>query len=304
MTPAALRLAAPAKLNLYLHVVGRRPDGYHLLDSLVAFAAVGDELTFTPASDLSLTLDGPFGQHLGADDDNLVLKAARALAAQAGRAPGAAIRLTKRLPVASGIGGGSADAAATLQGLNRLWNLALSDTTLAQIGLALGADVPVCLAGVPSFFGGIGDEIAAAGPLPYTHVVLVNPGAPLATAAVFRARAEAAGTTHYSQPARWTEAVPDVVTLAGMLAKRSNDLTAAAVALLPAIADVLAAVEQQPSCLLARLSGSGATCFGLFAERGEAREAAAAIAAAHPDWWVVATMLAAAPPEIVVIPAG
>jgi len=300
----ALRLAAPAKLNLYLHVVGRRPDGYHLLDSLVAFAAAGDELTFAPAPDLSLAVDGPFGPRLEADDGNLVLKAARALAAQGGRTPGAAIRLTKRLPVASGIGGGSADAAATLRGLNRLWNLGLPQTALAQIGLGLGADVPVCLAGVPSFFGGIGDEIVSAGPLPRAHVVLVNPGVPLATAAVFRARAQAATDARYSQPARWTEAVPDALALAGLLARRSNDLTTAAIGLRPAIADVLAAIEHQPSCLLARLSGSGATCFGLFAERGEAREAAAAIAAAHADWWVVATMLAAARPEISVIPVG
>jgi 4-diphosphocytidyl-2-C-methyl-D-erythritol kinase len=299
----ALRLAAPAKLNLYLHVVGRRPDGYHLLDSLAVFAAVGDELRFAPASGLSLTLDGPFGQRLQADDDNLVLKAARALAARSGRKPGAAIHLTKRLPVASGIGGGSADAAATLHGLNRLWDLNLPESALAQIGLGLGADVPVCLAGVPSFFGGIGNEIASAGPLPRAHVVLVNPGAPLATAAVFQARAQAAAGAHYSQPARWTEAVPDALALAGLLAKRGNDLTAAAVGLLPAIADVLAALEQQLPCLLARLSGSGATCFGLFAERGEARAAAAAIAAAHPDWWVVATVLTATPPEISVIPA-
>ncbi len=298
----ALRLAAPAKLNLYLHVVGRRPDGYHLLDSLAAFAAAGDELTFSPAPDLSLALDGPFGHSLGADDENLVLKAARALAARVGRPPSAAIRLTKRLPVASGIGGGSADAAATLRGLNRLWNLGLPETALSQIGLGLGADVPVCLAGVPSFFGGIGDEIASAGPLPRAHVVLVNPGAPLATAAVFQARAQAAAGAPYSQPARWTDAVPDVLALAGLLAKRGNDLTAAAIGLLPAIVDVLAALEHQPPCLLARLSGSGATCFGLFAERGEAREAAAAIAAAHPGWWVVATMLTAVPPEISVIP--
>jgi 4-diphosphocytidyl-2-C-methyl-D-erythritol kinase len=297
----ALRLAAPAKLNLYLHVVGRRPDGYHLLDSLVAFAAVADELTFAPAADLSLAVEGPFGGSLGAGDDNLVLKAAHALGA---RASGAAIRLTKRLPVASGIGGGSADAAATLHGLNRLWNLGLPASALAQIGLGLGADVPVCLAGLPSFFGGIGDEIQPAGPLPRAHVVLVNPGAPLATAAVFRARAQAMAGAAYSQPARWAAAVPDTLALAGMLAKRGNDLTAAAIGLLPAIVDVLAALEQQPPCLLARLSGSGATCFGLFAERGEAREAAAAIAAAQPDWWVVATMLAGAAPEIVTIPAA
>ena len=300
----ALRLAAPAKLNLYLHVVGRRPDGYHLLDSLVAFAAVADELTLAPAADLSLAIDGPFGGSLEAGADNLVLKAAHALAAEVGRTPGAAIRLTKRLPVASGIGGGSADAAAALQGLSRLWNLSLPEAALAKIGLALGADVPVCLAGVPSFFGGIGDEVQSAGLMPRAHVVLANPGAPLATAAVFRARALAAGAGAYSRPARWTEAVPDTVMLAGLLAKRSNDLTAAAIALLPVIAEVLDALEQQPPCLLARLSGSGATCFGLFAERGEAREAAAAIAAAHPDWWVVATMLTAAPPQMSTVPAA
>ena len=300
----ALRLAAPAKLNLYLHVVGRRPDGYHLLDSLVAFAGVADELTFAPAAELSLVIDGPFGPALEANDDNLVLKAAHALAAHAGRAPGAAIRLTKRLPVASGIGGGSADGAAALHGLSRLWNLGLSDTTLAKIGLALGADVPVCLAGVPSFFGGIGDEIQSAGPLPRSHVVLVNPGVPLATAAVFRARAQTTAGAAYSQSARWTDAVPDALALVGLLARRGNDLTAAAIGLLPAIADVLAALEQEPACLLARLSGSGATCFGLFAERGGAREAAAAVAAAHPDWWVVATMLTSAPPEISIVPAA
>ena len=305
LSPArVVRRLAPAKVNLYLHVVGKRADGYHLLDSLVAFAAVADELTFAPAPDLSLAVDGPFGHGLGAGDDNLVLKAARALAAQVGRTPGAAIRLTKRLPVASGIGGGSADAAATLRGLNRLWNLGLLESTLAPIGLGLGADVPVCLAGVPSFFGGIGDEIASAGPLPRAHVVLVNPGAPLATAAVFRARAQAGGGATYSQPARWTDAVPDAVALAGLLARRGNDLTGAAIGLLPAIAEVLAALEQQPACLLARLSGSGATCFGLFAERGGAREAAAAIAAAHPDWWVVATTLTSAPPEISIVPAA
>ena len=299
----ALRVAAPAKLNLYLHVVGRRPDGYHLLDSLVAFAAIGDELTLRPSAELSLAIDGPFGRELNAGDGNLVLKAVRALSAHAGRAPDAAIHLVKRLPVASGIGGGSADAAAALRGLNRLWKLDLPESALARIGVGVGADVPVCLAGVPSFFGGIGDEIAPAPPLPPAHVVLVNPGAPLATAAVFQCRAQAA-TALYSQPARWTEVVPSVAALAGLLARRSNDLSAAAIGLLPAITDVLTALERQPPCLLARLSGSGATCFGLFAERGEAREAAATIAAAHPSWWVVATMLTSAPPEMSIVPAG
>jgi 4-diphosphocytidyl-2-C-methyl-D-erythritol kinase len=296
----ALRVAAPAKLNLYLHVVGRRADGYHLLDSLVAFAAVGDELTVAPAADLSLSIDGPFAGDLAADDGNLVLRAARALGAAAGRAPAAAMRLTKRLPVASGIGGGSSDAAAALRGLNNLWAAGLSERQLGRVALGLGADVPVCVAGVPSFFGGIGEEIVPAGPLPRVHLVLANPGIPVATAAVFRARAAA---DRYSQSARWAAAPADAVALAALLAKRRNDLTDAAVALAPDIGAVLTMLEQQPTCLIARLSGSGATCFGLFEGRGEAREAAAAIAALRPDWWVVATTLLAAAPRPAAVPA-
>jgi 4-diphosphocytidyl-2-C-methyl-D-erythritol kinase len=300
----AFRVAAPAKLNLYLHVVGRRDDGYHLLDSLAAFAAVGDELSFAPAAGLSLAIDGPFARDLVADDSNLVLRAAHALAADSGHKPAAAIRLTKRLPVASGIGGGSADAAATLRGLDRLWRTDLRDSQLARIALDLGADVPVCLAGVPSFFGGIGEEITLAGPLPPAHLVLVNPGAPLTTAAVFRARAAGPMGNRYSEPDRWSAALPDAVELAGMLAKRRNDLTDAAIGLMPEIGNVLTIFEQQPACLIARLSGSGATCFGLFESRGAAREAAAAIAAARPDWWVVATNLTTAAAEIAVLPAS
>jgi 4-diphosphocytidyl-2-C-methyl-D-erythritol kinase len=300
----SVRVAAPAKLNLYLHVVGRRDDGYHLLDSLAAFAAVGDELAFAPAAGLSLTIDGPFARDLAVDDSNLVLRAARALAAEAGRPPAAAIRLTKRLPVASGIGGGSADAAATLRALDRLWDTDLPPARLARIALALGADVPVCLTGVPSFFGGVGEEIALAGPLPPAHLVLVNPGKPLATAAVFRARAGDPGGGRFSAADRWATELPDAVALAGMLAQRRNDLTDAAITLVPEIADVLTALERQAACLLARLSGSGATCFGLFGSRGEAREAAAAIASAHPAWWVVATHLMSVPAEIAVLPAS
>jgi 4-diphosphocytidyl-2-C-methyl-D-erythritol kinase len=205
--------------------------------------------------------------------------------------------------VASGIGGGSADAAAALRGLDRLWGTDLQHSRLARIALELGADVPVCLAGTPSFFGGIGEEIVPAGPLPPAHLVLANPGKPLATAAVFRARAATTGS-RYSEPDRWTATLPDAVALADMLATRRNDLTDAAIDLLPEIADVLSIVGQQPACRIARLSGSGATCFGLFENRGAAREAAAAIASARPDWWVVATNLTAASAEIAVLPAS
>jgi len=282
---------APAKINLYLHVVGRRPDGYHLLDSLVAFAAVGDELTVEPSSTLTLVIDGPFAGNLQADDGNLVLRAARALAANVGVDRGAAMRLTKRLPVASGIGGGSADAAAALLALDRLWELRLPPARLAQIGLSLGADVPVCLAGVPSFFGGIGEEIAPAPPLPPVHLVLANPGAPLATVEVFRARTRGPQGARFSPAARWASPVADAAALAGLLAGRRNDLADAAIALMPPIAEVLALLASRPGCLLARLSGSGATCFGLFAAAAEARKAAAEIAAERPRWWVVATEL-------------
>jgi 4-diphosphocytidyl-2-C-methyl-D-erythritol kinase len=288
-TEAGLRIAAPAKINLYLHVVGRRADGYHLLDSLVAFTDIGDELTLTPDTKLSLTIDGPFANDLAADEGNLVLRAARALAP--GEGSGAAIRLTKNLPVASGIGGGSADAAAALAALNRLWELRLPASRLAEIGLALGADVPVCLAGRPSYVGGIGDDVVPAPGLPAAHLVLVNPGAPLATAEVFRARARGPLGTRYSAPSRWTAPPVDVAGLARLLAARGNDLEDTAIALMPAIADAVARLRRSPACLLARLSGSGATCFGLFGRQWEAFAAAAAIAAERPDWWVRATRL-------------
>ncbi len=258
-----------------------------------------------PAVRMTLTIDGPFGDRLAADDDNLVLRAARMLSAAAGGSPGelgAAIRLTKRLPVAAGIGGGSADAAATLLGLDRLWQLDLGDARLRSIGLGLGADVPVCLAGVASHVGGIGEQIESAPFLPIAHLVLANPGVPLATATVFRRRSEMPHSAGYSRPARLTEPPVDVVMLAGRLAERRNDLAEAASDLVPEIAEVLAALEARPDCLLARLSGSGATCFGIFADRGAARATAAALARAHPDWWVAATTLTAASQSPVSLP--
>jgi 4-diphosphocytidyl-2-C-methyl-D-erythritol kinase len=294
---AGLRIAAPAKINLYLHVVGRRPDGYHLLDSLVAFTDVGDELTLTPARELTLAIEGPFADRLAAEPDNLVLRAARALSDLAGAAKGAAITLNKRLPVAAGIGGGSADAAAALIGLARLWRLDLPAARLAEIGLALGADLPACLTGTACFVGGIGERIERAPPLPKVHLVLVNPGTPLPTAAVFRERAAAPGGEGTSVAERFSAPMADALSLAGLLAKRRNDLAAAAIRLAPAIADALIELERRPGCLIARLSGSGATCFGLFADRGSAREAAAAIAAEKPGWWVTPALLRQAPVE-------
>lgn len=272
---------APAKVNLYLHVLGRRDDGYHLLDSLVVFAGVGDGIAVAPAADLALSVDGPMAAHIPAGPDNLVLRAARGLAEMAGIDRGAHIRLTKRLPVASGIGGGSADAAATLRALCALWRLAPDPVDMAALALRLGADVPVCLAGAPAFFGGIGEAIEPVPPLPDVWLVLVNPGVPVSTPAIFKAR-----RGDFSQAGRFDGPLPDAAALFERLGRCRNDLAEPAMTLAPVIGEVLAELAGQPGCGLARMSGSGATCFGLFAGEGEARAAAAALAADHGGWWV------------------
>lgn len=280
---AAIRLTARAKINLYLHVTGRREDGYHLIDSLVCFAELGDELTIMPADHLSLALDGPFAPALSTAD-NLVLRAARLV----DPTRGAALHLTKQLPVAAGIGGGSADAAAALVGLSRLWDLALPK---AEQVLGLGADLPVCLAAGPSFVGGIGEELAPAPPLPLTYLLMANPRRPLPTADVFR-RYDRESAGRFSAPARWIEAAADAGELARRLGESGNDLTAAAVEIVPEIGDLLAAIEGAPGCLLARMSGSGASCFGLFAAADAAAKAAAALQVVAQNWWVRASVIA------------
>jgi 4-diphosphocytidyl-2-C-methyl-D-erythritol kinase len=272
-----LEEAAPAKVNLFLHVTGRRADGYHLLDSLAVFGPAADRLTATTASGLSLALAGPFGESLAAEPDNLVLRAARALAAEAGRPGGAALQLEKHLPVASGIGGGSADAAAALRLLNRLWGSGLDSAALARIAAPLGADIPVCVASRPARMQGIGEVISAAPELPECGLLLVNPRVPVATPAVFRARQGG-----FSAPATLPTAWRDARAMAADLARLANDLEAPALGLCPVIADVLAALRAAPGCLLARMSGSGATCFGLFPTAAAAEAAAAALPAA---WW-------------------
>jgi 4-diphosphocytidyl-2-C-methyl-D-erythritol kinase len=274
-------IEAPAKINLYLHVTGRRDDGYHLLDSLVVFAGFGDTLTFEPASTLSFEVDGATAG-LPADGDNIVLKAARALATATGVTAGARIRLTKRLPVAAGVGGGSADAAATLTGLSRLWGIELPG--LNALALTLGADVPVCLRGVPTAMSGVGERLAAVPPLPAAWLVLVNPGVPLSTPAVFKARRGA-----FSAADPLAQAPTTAAALAEALARRHNDLTVAAVSLAPVVAEVLAALAATPGCLLSRMSGSGATCFGLYGDETAARAAAAALRGS--GWWIEAAEL-------------
>jgi 4-diphosphocytidyl-2-C-methyl-D-erythritol kinase len=266
---------APAKVNLFLHVTGKREDGYHLLDSLAVFPAVGDTLRLEPDAGLSLRISGRFGATLSAGPDNLVLRAARLLAEKAGIAAAGRLHLEKNLPVASGIGGGSADAAAALILLARHWNFS---APLDEIALLLGADVPVCLASRPARMAGIGEILTPAPRLPPFGMVLVNPGVPVATAAVFKARAQA-----FSPPAILPETWPDAAALAAWLADQKNDLEAPAIALAPPIAKVLAAMRALPGILLARMSGSGATCFAIFATPAAAANAAASIN--QPGWW-------------------
>jgi 4-diphosphocytidyl-2-C-methyl-D-erythritol kinase len=273
----ATKAFARAKINLALHVTGRRPDGYHLLDSLVAFVDVGDQITAEPATSLSLYLTGPKSAGLS-DTDNLVLRAARALHPNLG----ARITLDKHLPVASGIGGGSADAAATLHALSDLWSLPLPS---ADVLLGLGADVPVCLSGQSARMQGIGEQITPV-TLPQVSVVLANPGVAVPTPQVFAALQSRSNPGLDPLPN-----LPDGAALATYLQTQRNDLELAACTIAPVIATTLAALHAMPDCLIARMSGSGATCFGLFSDPTAATAAAARLQASHPEWWIAATTL-------------
>jgi len=278
---------APAKINLYLHVLGRRDDGYHRLDSLVVFAGVQDTISAMADDTLRLDVSGPFAAALdGTGESNLIVQAVRGLAEIAGRAAGVHLRLVKRLPVAAGIGGGSADAAATLRLLCRLWKVVPEQGSLEALALRLGADVPVCLDGRAIFVGGIGEELFPSPRLPSVWLVLVNPGVPLGTGRVFSAR-----TGPNSTAGRFEELPADAATLAALLSERSNDLEAPALGLEPVVSEALDVLAALPGCYLARMSGSGSTCFGLFADRNAAYEGAAAIAAAKSSWWSVAAPL-------------
>jgi 4-diphosphocytidyl-2-C-methyl-D-erythritol kinase len=283
MTFRPVTLAAPAKLNLYLHVTGKRADGYHLLDSLVTFTDVYDTLTLTPAPALAFTADGPFAGGFGNEDPatNLVVRAALALAEAIGNTVQVAFHLTKNLPVASGIGGGSADAAACLRGLARLWGIEPASPVVLDVAAKLGSDIPVCVVGQSTFFGGIGTELAPAPKLPEAGLLLVNPGIGLSTPSVYRARQGA------FTPAKRFDTVPaNVDMLVGLLAERRNDLTDAAVSLVPQIDAVVRAIGALVGCKLARMSGSGASCFGIFEDVAAARRAGDALKRAHPGWWI------------------
>nr|WP_298681988.1 4-(cytidine 5'-diphospho)-2-C-methyl-D-erythritol kinase [uncultured Dongia sp.] len=280
-------MLARAKVNLYLHVTGKRADGYHLLDSLIVFAETGDEIAVAAADDLSLVIDGPFGAGLDAGPTNLVLRAAQGLRDLTGVKQGAAIRLTKNLPIASGIGGGSADAATTLLALINLWQVTPERALLYALAEKLGADVPVCLDGHPSFVGGIGEDIQPAGKLPPAYILLVNPLVETPTPAVFKAR-----RGDFSPAARWDQPPKTAQELATFLVTRKNDLTAPAIIVAPVVADVLSAIAATKDCLLSRLSGSGATCFGIFADAATAEAARQQIKTRYPAWWAVAAKIA------------
>jgi 4-diphosphocytidyl-2-C-methyl-D-erythritol kinase len=283
--PAARAEKAPAKVNLTLRVVGRRADGYHDIESLVAFAGVGDALTFAPGRTLALRVSGPTAATAGDTADNLVLKAARALAERVAGLKLGSFALSKRLPVAAGLGGGSADAAAALRLLARANRIALDDPRLMQAARATGADVPVCLDPRPRLMRGIGDILSQPLDLPKLPAVLVNPGVAVPTREVFAALNLPAGQVAPASAPQLTTSLADEI------ANGRNDLEAPAIELQPVIAEVLAVLRKLPGCRLARMSGSGATCFGLFDSMRASTAAARTLRVGYPAWWVRPTVL-------------
>ena len=279
---------APAKLNLYLHITGRRPDGYHDLDSLVAFAGIGDEVQLEPAAAFSFTIEGPqaFALTGHPPDGNLVVKAAHSLAALTGNPLNVKLTLFKNLPVASGIGGGSSDAAAALRVLARYWNIGPDDPRLRMAAAEHGQDVPVCLIPENNYITATGTRPAAA--LPLMHIVLVNPNRGLPTPAVYKMYREQKYS--FSAGAQFKESPRDAIELIAGLAARHNDLYQSACDLMPEIKDIIAAIERSGS-LLARMSGSGATCFGLYADAENAASAASEISSLHKGWWVASSII-------------
>lgn len=279
-----MKFSAPAKINLALHVTGQRADGYHLLDSLVTFTDFGDELSFAASGADSLTIDGPFAAQLQGQEagENLVIKARDALRALAAErpCPPVSIHLTKNLPIASGLGGGSSDAAAALRGLSAHWGLALPQSALSAAGLALGADVPMCLAGRPLRATGIGEEISLLDAFPALDLVLVNPGAAVSTAAIFKALVKKDNRAMSSKAN-----LASFHSACEFLSAQHNDLQRPAIALEPVIGDCLAAL-QDSGAMLVRMSGSGATCFGIFTNAANAARAAGAMKRKCPQWFV------------------
>ena len=286
---------ARAKVNLTLRVVGRRVDGYHDLESLVAFADCADRLSLVPGPGLDLTTIGPLASACGETADNLVLKAARLLGERVPDLKAGSFTLDKVLPVAAGIGGGSADAAAALRLLAKLNGLALDDNRLVEVALLTGADVPVCLASRPCDMTGVGENLLPLS-LPKMPCVMVNPRVAVATKEVFSALGLRngellVGTSDILQAPEWPEAGASVEDWVEALAESSNDLEAPAMRIQPVITEVIAALNAANGAWLARMSGSGATCFAIFENTAEAQRAAQKIQLDHPQWWVHAGVL-------------
>lgn len=275
-----MKLFCPAKINLFLHISGKRDDGYHTLDSLVGFLDIGDTLEVTEAQEFSLTADGPYAGELPPVEDNLVTRAARALEDATGNAADFNFHLTKYMPAASGIGAGSADAAAAIRALATFWQIGDTEM-LYDIALKLGADVPVCLKAETSYVSGVGEVIEPLGLLPDAAVLLVNPGVAVSTGKVFAALEQV-----YTKKKMERRGFPSRDDMVAFLGQAKNGLTDAAISLAPEISDALDALRAQEDCQLARMSGSGATCFGIFKRMEHAESAADAIEAAHADWWV------------------
>ena len=284
---------APAKINLSLHVTGRRADGYHLLDSLVAFADVGDVLTLDPGAPLGLTLAGPRAGAIAAEGNNLVLRATRELAARVPGLRSGHFHLEKHLPVAAGLGGGSADAGAALRLLARLNGLTTNDPRLIAAAAATGSDVPVCLAAKACWMRGIGDVLSAPLALPPLTALLVNPGVPTPTAAVFRTLGLAPGASarEIGEGAAALEAAGDGEALLAAIAATANDLEAPALVVTPAVGEALAALRDLSGCRLARMSGSGATVLGLFTDEAARNAGAENLRRTRPDWWIAAALI-------------
>lgn len=291
--PKPVFVSAPAKINLFLHVGQRRADGYHDLESVAVFTFHNDRVWLEPADTFSLSISGPCAAGLSNEDDNLVLRAARALADRTGRRDGVRISLQKMIPIASGVGGGSADAAAVLRGLARLWDLDISAGDLSDVARSIGADVPACLVSEALIMQGLGERITKLTPFPEFWLLLVNPGVPVSTAEVFR-RLETRRGTGLQFPTGFD----DLRTLCGFLKTTTNDLEAPAKSIAPVIGGVLDELNAADGVLLARMSGSGATCFAMFSDPEKARPLLEDLNARHPDWWIILTSLAR-PGEIV-----
>jgi len=278
---------ASAKINLFLHVGEKRADGFHPVQSLAVFTQAGDVLALDAAPDLSLAVEGPFAKGLEGEGDNLVLRAARALGAAKKEESGARLTLTKNLPVASGIGGGSADAAAALRGLRQLWNVEKDDAALCDIAAELGSDIPACVLSAPCFMEGRGEVLRPVESMPRMPMLLVNARVPVPTRDVFAALQNRSGVEMALPRGRFS----DTADLLRFLDTTRNDLEEPARRLQPVIGEVLAAMAALPGALLTRMSGSGATCFGIFADEDCCRRSAEVLKQAFPNWWIAPTFV-------------